>query len=473
MPLTLALHPHNTKPAGPVLYIEDAKPGLNIRPGDFNAFKRSLRVFLDDLRHLRFLDHIQTIDSSNLSPEEAQRLIRYKLTADEVVKEIKASFGSYSDSWIGIKNLFLNKEIILNKPDISHINTSKPFDAVVISAGPSLDREIDRLKELKSKVLLIAVDAALKNLLHNDIEPDFVVVIERDEHSIPFISNLPPHIKTTLVAHPLVDQKIFSIYPGKIVTALKYTGPCLWFPLNRQSFWTASSSAHLAYRLAAHLGASRIALVGQDLCFHPETFQSHSQNSDYPEWSKPSTKEEKQKNEVLIEAKGNNYSKVFTTPTWKHFAHDYELIFNEVKTPTINTSHFGMKLEGIEFESLESWIKNINSSCFKIQIPDTNPNEIKDRKALTSKTNDAMTCLNDLREKISQSKRVNPLAVYSQILETRHFLELVFELVFNDWVLAENIVHHNTIEASSAAQEFLTKSETAIEQVLQLLRETA
>ncbi|MBW5377644.1 DUF115 domain-containing protein, partial [Brachyspira pilosicoli] len=66
----------------------------------------------------------------------------------------------------------------------THYGVNRFFDkyknipAVVVSAGPSLEKNIRKLKELKDKAIIIAVDTAMKPLSSHNISPHFVITID-------------------------------------------------------------------------------------------------------------------------------------------------------------------------------------------------------------------------------------------------------------------------------------------------------
>lgn len=464
--LLLLLRKSSSPFPAPCLYIEEPE-SLNAQsPAEFGS---KFRVFLDDLRHLKFLDHIRLVESPDLSPEEKSRLHAYGEMAKATVADIWKSLGDYEDSLLGIKNLFENIDTVLRKPDISHFKIATPFYAIVVSAGPSLELELPLLREIQNKVLLVCVDAAFKTLLRNGITPHIVVAMERDDHSVPFFRGLEAPLRSVLVANATVKKAIFDSYPGPIATALKYSGPFLWLPFNRARFWTASSSAHLAYRLSAFLKPHAIALVGQDLCFHPETLQSHSSIPDYPEWSKPSSLEERLKNQKAFKAEGNTISEVYTDPTWSLFARDYQVIVDEVKIPTFNTSRLGMKIGNIPYEPLDIWIKRtLDLNELGFQFPTQNPDYEIDQSKFKAKISEARNTLTTVRKSLEAVE--HPEVLYEKLPSTPHFLELVFEVVFLDWVRSQNrILNAEPTAKRDFQRQFLNRARGAIERVLELL----
>lgn len=435
-------------------------------------FASKLRVYLDDMKHLKFLDHIQVHEPPDLSQDERIRLVSYAEAASAVVQDIWRSLGDYEDSLLGIKNLFSNIKTVVEKPDVSHIEISKPFNAILIAAGPSLELEYENLRQMQSQALLVAVDACFKTLLKEGITPHVVVAIERDDHSIPFFKGLEGEMKSLLVCHATVKTELFRSYPGPIATALKYSGPFLWLPFKRAHFWTASSSAHLAYRLCAYWGAESIALVGQDLCFHPKTFQSHADVPDYPEWSKPSSAEKRIQDQKAFRARGNTINEVYTDSTWSLFARDYQVLVNESKVPTTNTSQLGMQIGNIPYQPLGDWIRNqkwVNDLGFK--FPNANPAQATDRLTFEKKLSEAVSALTLLRSELQRGLEDQDLTLAYEALPQRpHFLELVLEVVFGDWVRSQTKALNADAETSlRLKREFIEKSIGAIDRVLRIL----
>ena len=108
----------------------------------------------------------------------------YKEIVGGVVKSIKIIQNNtetrfkYGLKWY--ENSFSN---ILSLKKLSGIkslfNKFKGIPAIIISSGPSLDKNIKYLKNIKrGTAILISVDASLKCLLSHNIEPDFVTSID-------------------------------------------------------------------------------------------------------------------------------------------------------------------------------------------------------------------------------------------------------------------------------------------------------
>lgn len=469
--LTLALKRCSIPFPEPCLYLE-GENSLNVKsPVDFGI---KFRRYLDDLEHLKYLSHIQVAIPDSFSLEEQEKSKAYHRIANEVIRDVRSALGNSDDSLLGVKNWAENIPVVLEKPDIGDIRVKKPFHAVVVAAGPSLEREYEWLRKNQSKVLLVCVDASLHALLKNGIQPHAVVATERDEHSIPFFENLPATPKALLVGQPTVPKHIFDVYPAPIATVFKYSGPFLWLPMKRATFWAASSSAHSCYRLCAFWGASSIALVGQDLAFHPDTLQSHSNLGAYPEWANPQTLEDRlQKNKAFF-VPGNTREKVLTDETWAHFANDYSLLVKETGIPTVNTSTLGMQIPGISYRPLQEWLgaKEDSLEPIEMSIPSQNPRRDSETNAFRLKWASALEHLTKLQAEMTRLEvHENPAPFYKALIRKPHFLELVLEIVFTHYVDAENrCFGANEEEAKQHQRKFIQTAHAAVSEVIQILR---
>lgn len=143
--------------------------------------------------------------------------------------------------------------------------------AIVISAGPSLDKNIEELRRAKGKAFLLATDTALRALLAHDILPDAAVILDADK-------------PVSYFAEPRSHQiPLFAKVQARAEILQLQTAPILWFDsheyLNRfyrgisreiRDYHAGASVATGAFSICAALGFHRIILVGQDLAYAGE-----------------------------------------------------------------------------------------------------------------------------------------------------------------------------------------------------------
>lgn len=146
--------------------------------------------------------------------------------------------------------------------------------AIIVSAGPSLHRNIDLLLDptVRERVVIIAVQTVLKPLLGKGIRPHFVTALDYHEISHRFYEGLTAGDVegVTLVAEPKCNPAILAAWPGELRcvaddTLDRILGDKLYRPLGKLT--PGATVAHLAYYLARHLGCDPAILMGQDLGF--------------------------------------------------------------------------------------------------------------------------------------------------------------------------------------------------------------
>lgn len=143
--------------------------------------------------------------------------------------------------------------------------------AVCVSAGPSLVKNIDLLRDprVRSRVIVITAQTTLRPLLDRGIRPDFVTALDYHEISRRFYEGLPELPDVTLIAQPLANHAILDSFPGPVrVTQSRFLDTLLGEQARpRIAIPYGSTVAHLSFYVAQHLGCDPIIMVGQDLGF--------------------------------------------------------------------------------------------------------------------------------------------------------------------------------------------------------------
>lgn len=169
-----------------------------------------------------------------------------------------------------LKNSFINLPQALGAPGVLHLYRAwdgKP--AVIVSAGPSLEKQLDLLRAHQDKILLIAVGAAWKSLRAADIEPHMVVTVDPFPDNYPHFEGLDAR-REWLITDFACNTDVVSTFKGRKIF-------CHSTPQKEALFraiygeWglllTGGSVANSALSLALTMGASPIILVGQDLAY--------------------------------------------------------------------------------------------------------------------------------------------------------------------------------------------------------------
>ena len=191
---------------------------------------------------------------------------------DKILRETHINLNTQAAfSKIFYKNIIHNWESICTSPGVNTV--AKQFSghpAIIISAGPSLDKNVGLLKAAADRALLICVGTALKPLLQNGVCPDFVMAIDAEEINLKAfdIDTIPPDL--CLVYDPCVPNAIPKRFANKKLVLDSEVSLSIWLRKisgEKGSLGKIFSVAHTALLFAQYLGCDPIILVGQDLSF--------------------------------------------------------------------------------------------------------------------------------------------------------------------------------------------------------------
>jgi hypothetical protein len=262
-------------------------------------------------------------------------------------------------------NLLQNLYLFLTKPGINVLHgTSQDKPAILVAAGPSLDKNIDLLKEVKGKALIIAADAVLKKLLKHDIVPDIVTVIDGYKHILKYFEGLDYNRldDVVLVTSPQFYGHVIEEWPGPVVFSPGYgvgeeiIGWVEGFSDYKGRIPTGGSVAHLSFGLACILKADPIVFVGQDLALTGGV--THASGSDY----RKSLKEQfKDTNRKYYKIKDINGEDVWTRDDFYLFLEWFNKFIKDLKdngnqTEFIDATEGGARIEGTEIMTLKEVI---------------------------------------------------------------------------------------------------------------------
>jgi len=180
-----------------------------------------------------------------------------------------------SNAKITCQNIAMNFVHYVQTPPIDMLrNRFAGNPCVVISAGPSLSKNIDALASLKGRAVLCAVQTAIKPLMKRGIVPDFVTSLDFHEMSRKFFEQAGDLSDVHLVAEPKATWHVTDGYPGPLSLL---DNPWARLVLGdeiaaRDGLKAGATVAHLAFYLAVYLGCDPIIFVGQDLAFTGHVF---------------------------------------------------------------------------------------------------------------------------------------------------------------------------------------------------------
>ncbi|EAI4625277.1 motility associated factor glycosyltransferase family protein [Campylobacter jejuni] len=309
------------------------------------------------------------------------------------------------------------------------------FDnAIVVSAGPSLTKQLSLLKAYQDKAVIFCADGALSMLEKEGIIPDYVTNLDCRDLAMKFFQN-KENLKQSIIAlecatHPNIVR---SLNAENCMIVLRNKALYQRFNLNDFGYIdTGTHVSHFSYTLALALGFKNIIMIGQDLAFDEEG-NSHSKGFDFGE--KFSGEENIDKLKVTAYA---GKGEVLTHITWNDYRIKLEYLFacNDQKAKFYNATEGGARINFTEELSFkECCEKLLTKEKPKFELP----------KSLTKNRSDKL--LVKFKEKIQKDQEnakrfLDDALALKQILENILSKDFILPLEFLEKVY-QNIENFN------------------------------
>lgn len=258
-----------------------------------------------------------------------------------------------------IDKFIVNMSSTIRTPGVACLkNRFKDRAAIIVSAGPSLEKNLHLLNEAKGRALIVAVDAVLQTLVPAGLIPDVVVGIDSFSDNAGMFMDNPLLKQVPFIYAPQYTPDIINVFPGPtFVSSLPGNPAFRW--LSR--YWEAKgfieyfggSVSHLAFATAEYLGARTIALIGQDLCFEGKfhagevtELLSEAVNVEVPDFRKGAD----EVRDIFGEAKYSNRSLL-------SFKAAFERRIQGFNGEVINATEGGIPIEGAKIMRLSDFIE--------------------------------------------------------------------------------------------------------------------
>ncbi|HDU9195194.1 TPA: motility associated factor glycosyltransferase family protein [Campylobacter coli] len=359
--------------------------------------------------------------------------------ADELceknIKVVIRNLGSNSDlSFECYSHLLQNIPSMLESIPFQRIlseRKNKFENAIVVSAGPSLAKQLPLLKAYQDKAVIFCADGALSMLEKEGIVPDYVTNLDFTDLAMKFFQNKENKTSLNILScatHPnlvhFLDNKSVILRDDPLYQR---------FNLNDFGYiGTGTHVSHFSYTLALALGFKNIIMIGQDLAFD-EKGNSHSKGFDFGE--KFSGEENIDKLKVPAYA---GKGEVLTHITWNDYRIKLEYLFacNDQKAKFYNATEGGARINFTEELSFKE-------CCEKLLTKEKPQFELP--KSLTKNRSDKL--LVKFKEKIQKdqdnAKRfLDDALALKQILENILSKDFILPLEFLEKVY-QNIENFN------------------------------
>lgn len=383
-----------------LFYIE----GINGSPN-----KNTLYPYFDfqDVGNILFLDYL---NYTVLFPKqyhkfhvEVQKMINMINAFDYVLERFGRAY---------FYNTLTNFPYFINSYSIFDLSIHIPegTTAILVSAGPSLDKNIEYLKNAKGKAFIISVDSALNALLKRDIVPDIFITVDgkkmeahfKDERTktIPMVCNLVSNMN---VVSSHTGKRFFisdsNRYIDKILAKLGRTLPVVE---------SGGSVANSAYSFLELLGFKTIIMVGQDLAYTDN--RTHAVDTIRGSWNLDITREK------VVELEGYFGEIVKSSNEFVMYLDWFENeILKKPNVTMINATEGGAKIHGALQMKLDEAIQTYCKELIDTQKIFDAANKLLSENEITEITKDFKSIIDEV--KLIQKNAENAILIYQKMLE--------------------------------------------------------
>ncbi|EDC3490855.1 motility associated factor glycosyltransferase family protein [Campylobacter jejuni] len=304
-------------------------------------------------------------------------------------------------------------------------------NAIVVSAGPSLAKQLPLLKAYQDKVVIFCADGALSMLEKEGIVPDYVTNLDFTDLTMKFFQNKENKTSLNMLSCATHPSLVYSLDNKSVI--LRDDPLYQRFNLNDFGYIdTGTHVSHFSYTLALALGFKNIIMIGQDLAFD-EKGNSHSKGFSYGEQFSG----EKTVPTLQVPAYAGK-GEVLTHITWNDYRIKLEYLFacNDQKAKFYNATEGGARINFTEELSFkECCEKLLTKEKPKFELP----------KSLTKNRSDKL--LVKFKEKIQKDQEnakrfLNDALALKQILENILSKDFILPLEFLEKVY-QNIENFN------------------------------
>jgi len=405
------------------------KAALRLR--DLSAiFEKTLRIFLDEepLAVYTYLsDRSLKLMSSDIAlfefaPAVALHPQYYQQTSRQVRDAIRTGAATVKTMNVAASFFLLNParnlvDAVFSPGIRTLFGRFKGIPAIIVSAGPSLDKNIDRLRAAGGKALILATDTALKIMQDHGLKPDLVFSADFKPKSKLHFQEIKEHDVPLVFSLEAAPESLATYRGARFAACSKKPFPFLLNSILRQKGMinTGMSVAHFAFSAAEKFGCDPIILIRQGLSFPGRVPHARGTTSRVHI-------DEAYKNGGLVKIKSLSDGQEYWTDQPMYI---YRCVFEEMIKKTvcrcINATEGGAGVPGAQDLPLDRAIADYCRQEFQIAdivaqarasepAPDL-PGIIKDLKTLTRKmerTVDASTQIIDILREIFRLARQEP-----------------------------------------------------------------
>ncbi len=374
----------------------------------------------------------------------------------------QANGNDINDTFRGFRQHIQNLNLMLENGKYQSL-LKKEFikTAVIISTGPSLDKQLPLLKKYQDKVAILSVDASFPILIKHGIKPDFVFTMERDEPTAQFFQEIDEKDqKDVIIVSASLQHKVLfeSLKSDSIFVVMRPFAYNTYLDLHDYGYLCKGmSSANMAHEFSSAFGFKNTILIGQDLAFG-EDFKTHADDH-IIESNALLDDAVKNKNYIEVEAYGGS-GVVYSNIYWNMFRNFIEHHIEETNSfmTTYNATEGGSRIIGSKEVTFKEILEKLaKEKKIALHVDKVDLKEIEKLKLDTKKK------LHSIKEQsLALQKQINDsfllVAKECEQLENKSVEEAVEVLSMEKtiYLLEEISKIRKKIDASEIYTKFLT-----------------
>ncbi|HEB9419240.1 TPA: motility associated factor glycosyltransferase family protein [Campylobacter coli] len=292
----------------------------------------------------------------------------------KAIKNISLKKGNDpKDAMQGIEQFVQNIPKMISHPSYQSLlkkrrNAKNENVAIIVSTGPSLEKQLPLLKQYANKATIFCADSAYAILAKHNIKPDYVCMMERDDITAECFNNDFKEFDQgiTFVVTSLVHKNTISYLENNKRSYILITRPLPFarsVELNEFGYMSCGLSvAHMNYELAINLNYKNIILIGQDLAYAKDG-SSHSKGFIHEKLH--DGHHQRDFNKYITTAYGGKEI-VQSSEIWTIFREIFEsfIASNRENINTYNCTEGGARIEG----TIEKPFKEICETLLKKEL---------------------------------------------------------------------------------------------------------
>lgn len=254
------------------------------------------------------------------------------------------------DAMRGIEQFVYNLPKLITHPSYKELLSKRKEiqnTAIIVSTGPSLTKQLPLLKQYANKATIFCADSAYNILARENIKPDYVCMLERDEIVAECFNNDFGDFDKdiTFIVASLVHKKTISYLEKNkrsYILILKGQHFARYLDLDDYGYINAGMSvSHMAYELAENLGHKNIILIGQDLAYAKD---GHTHSKGFIHANLHDGDYERDLGRFSATAYGGE-GKVESSEIWTLFRQIFENFISFSQSRTYNCTEGGARIE--------------------------------------------------------------------------------------------------------------------------------